>query len=180
MKEHHHRRRAKKRGAIFVESIIVISFFTLCFLGAMFFRDLYVKKARVQRLARASAMSYAENACTGDPKAGLDQDMPPNQPPPSSDQGPPLGNKKTDDKNAAPAVNKFDSTSHGGPFDPVTGITVQTTASATTQSSTGAPKQGFTSPVGSTSYVACMAPTSNDQVAEIFDQIKDTIGSIFH
>lgn len=174
------KKRNAARGAIFVESIIVISFFTLCFLGTMFFRELYVKKARAQRLARASAMSYAESACSGDPKAGLDKDLPPNQPPPAGSAGQPLGNAPGGDPTANDAIGKFDNTSHGGPFDPITAITVQTTAEASTQKSVGAPKQGFKSTVTSTSYVSCMGPTSADQATEILPQILDVLGTIVH
>ena len=46
--------RRDQRGAIFVEAIVVISVFTLCFLGVLYFRQLYVGKLAVQRLARTS------------------------------------------------------------------------------------------------------------------------------
>ncbi|MBF5066787.1 hypothetical protein G6O45_26600, partial [Salmonella enterica subsp. enterica serovar Istanbul] len=68
--------RKARRGAVFVETIVVLSFFTLCFLGVVYFRELYLGKLHVQRLARASALSHAMRACAGDVAAGLEDDVP--------------------------------------------------------------------------------------------------------
>ena len=169
--------RARQRGAIFVESIIVITFFTTCFIGTMFFRELYVKKARVQRVARAAAMSFAMNACQGDPNAGLDKDMPQNQPPPSNGQGPPdanTGRGSSSDKNASSALAAMG----GAPFDPTTSVSVHTTAEAVTQKDPASKKQGFTADVGSTSTVGCMDQTSTDQATEVLPKLEQTIKSV--
>jgi hypothetical protein len=56
-------RRIKQRGAVFVESLIVISVFTLAFIALVFLRDFYVKELAALRLARAAVLSYAMTAC---------------------------------------------------------------------------------------------------------------------
>jgi hypothetical protein len=60
------RRSRSRRGAAFVEALIVISMLTLGFLGLVFFREMYVKQLRVTRLARASMMTYAMTGCGND------------------------------------------------------------------------------------------------------------------
>jgi hypothetical protein len=56
-------RKTKRRGAVFVESLIVISMFTLGFIALVFLRDFYVKELAAMRLARAGVLSYAMTAC---------------------------------------------------------------------------------------------------------------------
>jgi hypothetical protein len=55
--------RSSQRGAVFVEAAIVIATFIIVFMGIVFFRDFYVKKIDVARLARASAIAYSMGAC---------------------------------------------------------------------------------------------------------------------
>jgi hypothetical protein len=63
-------RRRRQRGAAFVEAIIIISFFVLAFLALVFFRDLYLKKLLLGRVARASAIAYSMGGCTDNDPAG--------------------------------------------------------------------------------------------------------------
>src|SRR5687768_8991176 len=70
------RNRIATRGAVFVEAIAVVSFFIIAFLGIVYFRDLYLEKLRVQRMARAAAMMYAMGACASDPNAAIAADLP--------------------------------------------------------------------------------------------------------
>jgi hypothetical protein len=65
------KRRASERGAVFVEAIIVITFFIIAFTGVTFFHQLYVGKLRVTRLSRAATLHYAIIGCQGDIKNEL-------------------------------------------------------------------------------------------------------------
>jgi hypothetical protein len=58
-----------------VEAIVVISVFILFFMGMAYFRGVYQQKLRVTRLARAAAVGYALNGCTGDPLALVTPDL---------------------------------------------------------------------------------------------------------
>ena len=70
------RQRRSRRGAAFVESILVISALTLGLLSVVFFRDLYEKKLRAMRLARASALAHAMIGCTNDaPRDWIGRDL---------------------------------------------------------------------------------------------------------
>ena len=57
------RSRATSRGAAFVESIIVISFFIMALAGIIYFKELYRTKIRASRIARASTILYAMSGC---------------------------------------------------------------------------------------------------------------------
>jgi hypothetical protein len=86
------RSNARLRGAIFVEAVIIICTFTLLLMGAIFFRELYVKKIRTQTLARASAIAYSMSGCeSNDPRQWLGKDLGNNNP-----------SNKTDDERAVP------------------------------------------------------------------------------
>jgi hypothetical protein len=56
-------RRQRERGAIFVEAIIVIATMTLVLLSMVFFENMYMKKLRVARLARATVIAYSMRGC---------------------------------------------------------------------------------------------------------------------
>ena len=71
-------RRACQRGAIFVEAIIVITFFVLALMGLMYFRSLYTKKLTAMRFARSAALVYSMGACKAsdnEPQNWIDSDM---------------------------------------------------------------------------------------------------------
>lgn len=164
--------RSRRRGAIFVESIIVISFFTLCFLGVMYFRELYVAKIRVQRLARASAMAHAMGACKVDATAGLEKDLANAEPSqatdtttPDSKPIPPMPPGKASD---AVDLNRSES---GPQLFKVTSVTLKTTASATTRRDDLSQKQGFQSDVASTSFVSCIDRVAEGGAEEIIPRV---------
>lgn len=70
------RRRRQGRGAVFVEAVIIISCFVLFLIGLLFFRDLFLKKLRLARVARASAIAYSMGGCTdNDPSAWAKADL---------------------------------------------------------------------------------------------------------
>lgn len=56
-------RRARKRGAILVEALIVISFLIMGFMGLIFFRAYYTKTLAATRLARGSILVYSMTGC---------------------------------------------------------------------------------------------------------------------
>jgi len=169
--------RHAQRGAIFVESIIVISVFTLCFLGVLYFRELYLAKMQVQRLARTSAMAHAMSACRADPRAGLEQDL--SRAPTQSNKqgsGKPFKVEAPGSDLANDVINAIVGSTA---LDKVTVVSLVATASATTQKDPLSPKQGFESDVSSESFVSCMDPVSDDQFGQIIPHVKDILGSIF-
>jgi Tfp pilus assembly protein PilX len=69
-------RRARQRGAIFVEAIIVITFFVLALMGLVYFRSLYTKKLTAMRLARSAALVHSMGACkNNEPQSWIAKDM---------------------------------------------------------------------------------------------------------
>jgi hypothetical protein len=61
--------RARRRGAVFVESLIVISALALGLSGLVYFRDLYLRQLSAMRLARGAALAHALAGCKGNPPA---------------------------------------------------------------------------------------------------------------
>jgi hypothetical protein len=61
-----------------VEALIVISFLIIGLFGLMYFKELYVKKFMVQRLARAALFAHSLTGCQGDNAAAwLGRDLGP-------------------------------------------------------------------------------------------------------
>lgn len=60
---HRFRSRARSRGAVFVESLIVISALTLGLGSLVYFRDLYLRQLSALRLARGAALAHALAGC---------------------------------------------------------------------------------------------------------------------
>jgi hypothetical protein len=58
------RRSARRRGAVMVEALIVISLLILGFMGLVFFRAYYTKTLAATRLARGSILVYSMTGCT--------------------------------------------------------------------------------------------------------------------
>jgi len=175
------RNRRAQRGAIFVEAIVVISVFTLCFLGVLYFRELYVRKMQVERLARSSAMAHAMSACTADARAGLEQDLP-RDPVQSKKQGSGRSFKveAPGSGDGVELANKVINEVIGSLSpDNVTAVSLVTTASATTQKDPLSPREGFESEVSSESFVSCMDPVSDEQYGQIVPRVLGIVGSIF-
>ncbi|MBX3193154.1 MAG: hypothetical protein KF819_39585 [Labilithrix sp.] len=178
MKKRMQRARARARGAVFVESIVVVSFFTLCFLGVVYFRELYLAKMRVQRLARASAMAHALSECRGDPRAGLEGELPAKPIEGSVERGQ-SRTSGTNDKIAGDALDKFERSRDGAPLHEITSIRLTTRAEAMTRPDPTSKPQGFESDVSSTSFVTCADPVSDDQYAEIVPRMVGVFDSFF-
>lgn len=174
--------RRAQRGAVFVEAIIVVSFFTLCFLGVLYFREVYLAKLRVQRLARASAMAHAMGSCDVDAKAGLDKDLGTVAPGQTPGDGTPLPLDFPPGEGAGKAkdvLSGFSRTQGGTPLDKTTKITLTTTAAATTKKDQAPQREGFQSEVASASFVTCMDPASGGGVGDVIPRLADILKSFF-
>lgn len=70
------RRRSGARGAVFVESIIVISALSLGLVGLVFMRDAYERRLGALRLARASVIAHSMAGCKANqPSAWVGPDL---------------------------------------------------------------------------------------------------------
>jgi len=70
------RRRSGARGAVFVESIIVISALSLGLVGLVFMRDAYERRLGVLRLARAAVIAHSMAGCKANqPSAWVGPDL---------------------------------------------------------------------------------------------------------
>lgn len=68
--------RARARGAVFVESLVVISALSLCLTALVYFRDLYLRQLSAASLARSAALAHALGACKGNaPEQWLGRDL---------------------------------------------------------------------------------------------------------
>src|SRR3954467_10719871 len=69
-------RRAGRRGAGFVEAVVVISTLTLGLVALMYVRDLYVKQLGAARLTRAAVIAHSMAGCkTNQPRDWLAKDL---------------------------------------------------------------------------------------------------------
>jgi hypothetical protein len=164
-------KRRGRRGAVLVESVVVISFFVLCFLGVLYFREVYLAKLRVQRLARASAMAHAMGACKGVAGAGLEKDLPPAPLVAGEDPGTAEAFDTNGDDTAQQGLAKIERASSGSPLNKVTKITLTTSASAVTKANPQAKEEGFKTDIASTSFVTCGDPVADGQYEEIVPHI---------
>ncbi len=175
--------RATKRGAVFVESIIVLSFFVLCFFGVVFFRQLYSGKIHVQQLARASAMAHAMRACTGDPAAGIEDDIPQpaeNKNLDSKSDSPQAPLDTKGDTTAADSLKNIERSGGGVPLVGITTIKIKTSAAAVPSKDSPSKNQGFKrNDVASESFVVCADPVSDGQYEEIFPHIQSLFSNHF-
>lgn len=175
MKPNLHRKR--KRGAVLVEAVTVISFFIVCFLGIIYFKDLYTAKLHAQRLARASAIAHAMGACRGSATAGIEDDLPSKS-----------RNQKLDERSAADqtpidtkgndtakeALKDLERSKDGAPMVEITAIRVSTSATSTTKKDRTSKGLEFRSDdIASESYVVCNDPVSRDQYTEIIPRIQE-------
>jgi hypothetical protein len=179
------KRKRGERGAVFVEALIVVSVFTILFLGVLFFRDLYMQQMRTQRLARAGALHNAMGACEEsmlhdleEELRGLPTDRQVDEEPEEEDPADAIPDSDTNSrgKEVYGAVAAADGV-RGPPLMRITTLKATGEASVTTRSGPDAPEQGFRGKVGSGSYVACGDAVNNKQygglasyVAGIFDQ----------
>ena len=171
-------RRAPRRGAIMIEALVVISFFVLCFLGVGYFRQLYVQKLHVQRLARASALAHAMSACASDPQGPIARDTGARRF--ASDTAPGLPFDALPDVPAVPGSEKGAAglqairDKHGDTgLDEVTEVTLAGDARMTSRPAPDGPELGFRGVVSSTSHVVCADPVHEDRYEGMAQRIAD-------
>lgn len=165
-------RQRAARGAVMVESIVVISFFVLAFIGVLYFRSLYTHKLEAQRLARAAAMTHAMGACKTDPRGGIARDLggrgfeqTPGVGTPFDAQ-PPSGN----DKGSEALKNVRESLGDDG-LASVTTIRLDQRVGVTSRPDD--PRSGFHANVSSASYVVCGDTVHDDRYEGIVQHIAD-------
>jgi len=154
---HRSRARARARAAVMVEAIIVISFSTICFLGILYFRELYEMQLRSQRLARAGALAHAMSACKADPAAGLEKDLPKKKLDKSDVTPSPDGIPQGDGRDKG-AFDTIAQQRGGTVFSRVTSVTVGREVEVSTRNDPASKPWGFKGQARSTSYVACADP----------------------
>lgn len=168
-------RKRSSRGAVFVESILVVSFFAITFFGIIYFKELYLAKLRVQRAARASAISFAMGGCTGDPKAGLDGNIEKARASEKKGGSPPLS-VDVPQQQASDAWSSARQARGGTALNETTQITVESGLSARNDA-TGRPNARLHIDVSSTSYVTCIDPTEKGGVTEIIPHVTSVFGT---
>lgn len=157
----------RQRGAIFVEAIVVVSVFVICFMGVIYFRTLFVEKLRVQRVARAAALSHAMAACKGAPTGT-----------PELKGAVPRagGNAKVSDSlrgTTARADSILDVFGQSNPLNPTTEVGLMTNVSTSTTDD--GRTSGFSATVASTSYVSCADEVTNEQFGAIVDKVTSSL-----
>jgi hypothetical protein len=179
------RQRARQRGVAFVEALIIICSFVLFTIGLVFFFNLYTKKLKIARAARASAMAYAMGGCeANNPLDWAKADLPNststspgtanNKQPTRESRGVPGGTNGGE--KAKSIVSSLPGTGDDGNIlNPVGSVGM--TVMVETQSKPGplATPTGFKHSVSSTSYVTC-----NDKVRKgDFGEIVDYVTKLF-
>lgn len=166
------RTRHAARGAVMVEAVVVVSFATICFLGVLYFRQLYEAQIQSQRLARAGAMAHAMSACKADPARGLEKDLPKKLEAGTTTPDGTLDTGGGSDKGTQ-ALDAIRRSRGGTVFSRVTSVTVGRDVAATTKTAQRATPAGFIGRVLSTSHVAC-----GDEVRPRDDTLQGVVGQV--
>jgi hypothetical protein len=165
--------RRRRRGAVFVEAVIIITSFVLFLMGMMFFRRVYANKLLAMRAARGAPLAHAMGGCkTNEPQAWLQRDKP-------AGAGTQRGeNKSSQQTTASPpddakAKQVFDSLPQAGQdgsfLNPIDNVTLSKSVSVLSKN------KGFKGDVASISHASC-----NDEVRNgDFDEVVDKITSVF-
>ena len=177
---------ASERGAIFVEAIIVISSFTLMFMGMVFFRMLYVHSTVTSRLARGGAIAYSMSGCDSvTPKDWIGPDakqykvLPPN--PPSNDS---VATKEStsaqSSKEAGTATSNIPGLGGKNFLNPIGEVSDETNVTTGTRQGTlGKSKTIFKAHLAPRSYVTCGDVVRDGDFEEVFGYAKDAFGGKF-
>lgn len=170
--------RAARRGAILVEAIIVISFFITCFIGVVYFRELYLQKMRVQRLARSASLAHAMGACEADPRAAIDRDIGARRFESTTQSGvpfdaiPEIPALPNADKAPAALARARDKNGDSG-LDKITVVRLEGDASTSTRAGEDGRREGYSSTPSSTSYVVCADPTPDMRYEGMVERIAN-------
>ena len=181
--------RRRTRGAIFVEACIVISSFVLLFLSMVFFRNVYLRKIQVARLARATVIAYSMQGCPdGNADAWAKPDLDPNAskstPGPTQTQtgaptqtqtGVPVpATEKTHSKRADAIMGEIPGAgSNGGQLNPIADLGFSMKAAATTPSGPLGARRGYSRTMSSTSYVSCAEGIRGDSFSDVMHYALD-------
>ncbi len=171
-----------RRGAIFVEAIIVISSFTMMFIGMVFFRMLYVHSTITSRLARGGAIAYAMSGCDSvTPKDWIGPDakkynvLPPD--PPSNDS---VATSETtqaqSSTEATTATSKIPGLGGKNFLNPISTVSDETNVGAGTVGSLGRKKTVFQKHLSPRSYETCNDVVRDGDFSEVFGYVKDMFG----
>jgi hypothetical protein len=165
-------RSRRERGAIFVEAIIVITSFTLLFLGLVFFRDFYRKEMFLARLARASTLAYSMGGCQdNDPASWAKADLGKStnvKPGRTNDSQPTDSRPVTGSDKAKDIVNSLPGTgSDNSILNPVGSVALSSQVSDQTRQGLFSGTFGFTKPAHSTSFVSCGDKVRDGDFGEI-------------
>ncbi|MBX3220292.1 MAG: hypothetical protein KF795_07205 [Labilithrix sp.] len=170
--------RAARRGAILVEAIIVITFFITCFVGVVYFRELYLQKLRVQRLARSATLAHAMGACEADPRGAIERDIGPRRFESKTESGIPFDAIPTipalpNADKAPTALERARDTSGDSGLDRITVIRLEGDATTTTREGPDGREGGYRSTPSSTSYVVCSDRTPDERYQGMAQRIAE-------
>jgi Tfp pilus assembly protein PilX len=176
---------ASQRGAVLVEALILVSTLVLCFMGLVYFRDLYLDQLRVLRLARASAIAHSLAACTANsPELWLDRDLGSYQSnTPVQDQLPAAGSARTRARplNTAEArrARGFIQSSGAGSSDGDGLLNPVTTTDLSGSASVSGSHTQFQGESRALSYVSCSDGVKQHRYADLVNQLSQEFTSLF-
>jgi hypothetical protein len=181
------RPRASRRGAVFVEALIVSSALSLGFGALVYFRDLYLRQLSAQRLARGAALAHALAGCKSNaPERWIGRDLAdyrsntPRQTRQSARGGAaPNGRVGGDGGRAARLFGSSGSaTSDGeGLLNPITDADVSGLARLRGRAAGG--RALFEGQARSRSYVSCGEEPKDGDYDQLIPMIRDEASALF-
>jgi len=181
-------RRACQRGAIFVEAVIVISFFVLALIGLMYFRSLYGKQLTAMRLARSAALAYAMGACEADANrpenwigndtGALSSDEESDTEPVDTGASGSMDDQTDESREVMDGMEGYGLSSDGTILNQMTVATFSGEAKVTQYDvNSDTRKPIFHKQVRSKSYISCGDKIRSDNWDDIFDWIQEIFGA---
>lgn len=168
----------RERGAVFVEALIVISFFILIFIGIVYFRTFYLTQIKVMRLARASSIAYTMGACTAnDPAAWASSDIKGSTQSTGQTKSTQPTSQSTAASSNSPEAQAIMSELPGagndnGMVNPIGNVGLSEVVRAGTKTTFGG-RDWFQSTPRATSYVTCGDKVRNGSFDEVLSYVKD-------
>jgi len=163
------RSRRQRRGAVFVEAVIIITSLVLFLMGMMFFRRVYYNKLFVMRAARGATLAYAMGGCkANEPKSWLKNDKPPaasNANGQDKSSQPTTASPPSDAKAKAVYDSLPQAGTDGNFLNPINKVTLSTPVTVLSNN------KGFNSDIGSISFVTCDDVVRNGDFGEMVDKI---------
>jgi hypothetical protein len=163
------RSRRYRRGAVFVEAVIIITSLVLFLMGMIFFRRVYNNKLFVMRAARGATLAYAMGGCkANEPRAWLKNDTPLGA---THSRGEDKNSQQTtasppDDPKAKAVYDSLPQAGTDGSFlNPINKVTLSTPVSVVSKN------KGFRGDIGSISFVTCDDVVRNGDFGEMVDKI---------